>query len=226
MATMNAWAEHVWNVAAARGRRRAVSFPTRGPRQLLSFVGAVAFAGLLTGGCAGISFGGHAISKAQGTKITIGQLFRQGQQYQKAGHLKLARDRYVQIIKLDPLNQYAYYDVGVVYQSDGQNSAAASAYEKALAINPGYVPALFNLAGIDAATSGPTAVALYEILEQLNPKNPAPYFNLGLLYIHMGQKAVGESQLAKAVQLDPALSSRIPANVVLPTANQAAPAST
>ena len=198
---------------------------TRGPRRLFCFFGAVVFCGLLTGGCAGVSFGTHAISKAQATKIAIGQLFREGQQYQKAGKLKLARDRYVQIIKLDPLNQYAYYDVGVVYQSAGQTSDAASAYEKALAINPGYVPALFNLAGIDSSDAAPTAVALYQILEQLNPNSADPYFNLGLLYIHMGQKALGESQLAKAVQLNPTLSSRIPANIVLPTANQSTPSS-
>jgi tetratricopeptide (TPR) repeat protein len=136
--------------------------------------------------------------------------------------LNAAIQDYQKVLKIDPLNQYAYYDAGVVYYSTSQVSAASDAFQKCLLIQPTYFPAIFDLAIIDSTSAPATAVQLYQEAESLKPapKNIADaYFNLGLLYDKLGKHQAGNAQIEDAVRMDPSLSgqlSKIPAADVPP----------
>ncbi len=138
------------------------------------------------------------------------RLVNQGLQAQQQGNSALAIQDYQAAIKANPLDMYAYYDLGVVYQQRNDVANAAAAYQKALLINPNYKSALFNLAVLNTPSSPGTALALYEQLNATDPNDPNVLLNLGLLLRQMGNSAQADSDLAQAVQLNPALASRIP----------------
>ena len=141
-------------------------------------------------------------------------MFKNALALQQAGKLNEARLTYLKILKDQPLNKFAYYDLGDLYQSVGQSNDAAAAYEKALLIDPNYSPALFNLAVLDTATDPNGAIRLYKHVEKVSPKLASAYFNLGLLYLHINNTKDGDAQLIKAVALDPSLYSHIPPNLI------------
>lgn len=127
-------------------------------------------------------------------------------------NLDAAIQDYERVLKIDPLNQYAYYDTGVIYYSTRQTSAAVDAFGKCLLIQPDYFPAIFDLAIIDTTASPNDAVSLYLQAEKLKPapKDIADaYFNLGLLYDKLGKHQDGNTQIEDAVTLNPALLSQL-----------------
>jgi tetratricopeptide (TPR) repeat protein len=138
------------------------------------------------------------------------RLVNEGLRAQQQGNAALALQDYQAAIKANPLDKYAYYDLGVVYQQGNDVANAASAYQKALLIDPKYKSALFNLAVLDTPSSPGTAVALYEQLDSFDPNDPNVLLNLGLLLRQLGDTQQGQADLTRAVQLNPALASRIP----------------
>ena len=169
----------------------------------------------------GATVGGIVLHRTVGNTATVegaptASLFHQASKFVASGQLNNARKTYRKILKIDPLNVFAYYDIGDLYQSTGQTAAAANAYEEALLIKPNYSPALFNLAVLETPTDPTTTITLYKKLESIEPKVAAPYFNLALLELHLGMNTDGNKQLIKAVHLDPSLYSRIPPNLIPP----------
>jgi tetratricopeptide (TPR) repeat protein len=155
-------------------------------------------------------------------------LFQQAFSDQLKGNLKEAEKIYLQILRLDPLNAYAYYDLALIYQYSKDISSATTAYEKTLLLMPNYQPALFNLASIETTTDPAAAIQLYEELQRLpDLKHPdAVAFNLGLLLVEGGHTAEGDAQLRYAVTLTPSLETRIPAKYLPLPPGAVAPPST
>ena len=65
---------------------------------------------------------------------------------QAAGNLEEAKTHYSECLKHDATNKVCLYDLGVVAQTQNQPTAAENYYRLALASDPNYPPALFNLA--------------------------------------------------------------------------------
>ncbi len=128
-----------------------------------------------------------------------------------AGNLDEAVRLYDKVLVLDPQNQYAYYNLGLIAQTRGLTDEAAAKYGQALAVDPGFAPAMFNLAIIRAEQgSVDEAIALYRSVIEANPADANAHLNLGFLLIDSGERKEGKQELATAVQLDPSLESRIP----------------
>lgn len=132
------------------------------------------------------------------------------------GRLEEAVRLYQQVLALDPENKFAYYNLGLVDQTEGRTDAAAANYTEALAIDPEFEPALFNLA-IIRADQGSTdeAIELYRRLLATDPEEAGAHLNLGFLLLDRGQRKEGRAELATAVTLDPSLESRIPDGLVV-----------
>jgi tetratricopeptide (TPR) repeat protein len=147
-------------------------------------------------------------------RVSANQLVQQGLQAQAVGKTTEALSDFQSAIAKDPTNTFAYYDLGVLYQQRlNQPAVAATEYRKAILANPGYKPALFNLAILETQTDPPGAIDLYNQLLRMNPNDANVTFNLGLLLIAQNQQVPGHADLKRAIQLNPALASRVPAGI-------------
>lgn len=81
--------------------------------------------------------------------------------------------------------QEAYAD-GLTLAEQGEYGIALGAFEKAAALNPVSVEALFNLGACHEALGDPLrAITIYRRIVQLTPDDPDCYANLGTSYVKM-----------------------------------------
>jgi tetratricopeptide (TPR) repeat protein len=114
----------------------------------------------------------------------------------------------------NPTSPIPYYDLGVIYQQTlNQPAKAASSFNKALLADPTYKPALYDLAILDTPNNPIEAINLYNQILRLNPNDANVNFNDGLLLIAANQSDQGHALLKKAISINPALASRLPAGV-------------
>jgi tetratricopeptide (TPR) repeat protein len=156
-----------------------------------------------------------ALSAACSTKKSDAELaseaLTKGLAAHQAGNLAEAAADYRQVLVHDPNSKQAYYNLGLIDQTNGSLASAESNYALALSIDPTYVPALYNLAIVKTAEDEiDAAIELYRTAIEVDPKYAAAHLNLGFALIDAGEKREGNAELAKAVKLDPSLASRIP----------------
>jgi Tfp pilus assembly protein PilF len=126
------------------------------------------------------------------------------------GNLEAAEAAYLDVIRLDPQNEFAYYNLGVIAQGRGDDEAAEESYRTTLRIDADFVPALFNLAILQTEAGVlKEAVSLYDHIIEVEPGNAAAHLNLGFVLIERGKVERGQAELAEAVRLDPSLEGRI-----------------
>ncbi|MGO9875198.1 MAG: hypothetical protein ACLPVY_15500 [Acidimicrobiia bacterium] len=59
------------------------------------------------------------------------------------------RIRFQQDVTRDPHDKYGWYDLGVIAEDGQDSNAAATYYEKAIALDPTFESALYNLRCLD-----------------------------------------------------------------------------
>ena len=173
----------------------------RPPARAVLFV-AMGLMALLAGACT---------SKSEGQ--TAQDLVNRGLRAHFANRLDEAIGHYQEALKHNPRNQFAYYNLGLIAQTRGDNVTAANDYRIALSIDPNFSSALYNLATILGASedSREEAIQLYRRVIVVDPEMAAAYMNLGLLLRQAGEVSEGDADIAKAVQLSPMLAGRVPA---------------
>lgn len=130
-----------------------------------------------------------------------------------AGDTDKALDLYDDVLKMDPTNKFALYNIGLIKQNAGDKAEAERRYRAALASDPNYAPALFNLAILrfDAGAI-PEAIELYRRVIAISPKDANAHLNLGFALQAAGNAREANQEFTTAVRLDPSLRSRIPAS--------------
>ena len=151
-------------------------------------------------------------SSSTANMATANRLFNEGLQAQNHGQPALAANDYLRSVRIDPQNKVAWYDLGLIQQEAGNNNQAEVYYERSSALDPRYVPPLYNLATLVAPRYPASAVKLYEKVIAVQPKFAQAHLNLGFALQALGQRAQGNAQIAEAVRLDPSLSSRAPSS--------------
>jgi tetratricopeptide (TPR) repeat protein len=127
------------------------------------------------------------------------------------GSVEGLRWDFLNIVKADPASQIAWYDLGVIAHLHAEDAQAINDYEAALAGDPSYVPALYNLAVLETPTRPKDAAVRYGDVIRLQPANAAAHLNLGFVLKSLGQPVAAETQWNDAIRLAPALSARVPA---------------
>ncbi|MEI8051389.1 MAG: tetratricopeptide repeat protein [Actinomycetes bacterium] len=162
------------------------------------------------------------------------ELMKQGLAAQQGGANTKATEIYNQLIASNPkneknLNTYAYYNLGVINQSEGNSKAAITEYQSAISLTPTYLPALFNLATAQTPalpqgvvvypaadqTGAKEAVSTYNRILVIKPTDANTLFNVGLLNYGLGNTALGREQLNQAIAGSPSLATRVPAGITL-----------
>ncbi len=133
-----------------------------------------------------------------------------GLEAHRAGRTAEAIDAYREVLRLDPKNKFAYFNLGVAEQAAGRPAGAEALYRLALSLDPNFVPALLNLAIVRTEADDPTeAKNLYLRLIDLEPRNAEFHMNLGFLLLEEGEEDEGNREIRTALRLDPALRDRI-----------------
>jgi len=166
-------------------------------------------AGLIAGMGVLVACGGASPSPQSNAQIATNDL-NAGLAAQAAGNLTEAATDYKSAVAADAQNKYAYYDLGLVEQLNGQSAASEVNYRATLQLDPTFVPALFNLAILQTTPSPFDAEELYRQVIGLEPKDATAYLNLGFLLRSQGDVTEGNMDLHTAELLDPSLASRIP----------------
>ncbi|HEV2891474.1 MAG TPA: tetratricopeptide repeat protein [Frankiaceae bacterium] len=135
-----------------------------------------------------------------------------------AGDTNGAIQHYEEVLKIDPTNKFAIYNIGLIKQNAGDKGEAERRYRAVLTIDPNYGPALFNLGIIRfEAGSNDEAIQLYQRTIAVEPRNANAYLNLGFAYKAGGKQREADQAFATAVRLDPSLRARIPARTASPS---------
>jgi len=114
------------------------------------------------------------------------------------------------VLTIDPTNLYAWYNLGLIAQTENDPSRAIVDYQHALKTDPEYTPAMYNEAIALEPTQRQEALSLYKQIVAINPKAATAYLRMSLLYAQMGDKAEAASARAKAIALEPQLGSVTP----------------
>ncbi len=152
---------------------------------------------------------------------TAAEALDRGLQAHTAGKFDEAMAAYFETLGKDPVNKYAFYNLGEISQRQGHLAAAESYYRLALDQDSRMPSALFNLAIVRTSLGAPTdAIVLYRQVIAADPESAVAHFNLGLLLRQAGQTAEAQQELATAQRLDAKLippAAPTPAGQATPT---------
>jgi Tfp pilus assembly protein PilF len=159
--------------------------------------------------------GGSSNSSGNSTnldaKASYQALIGAGTDLLRTGKTQPAGQLFQAAIVKDPRDVVGHYDLGVVYQDDGELRDALLQYQQALVDDPHYAPAMFNEAILISRHNVPLAIFYYGQVIHMQPDSPTAFLNLGLLRSqHRATLQVGLFDLKQAVRLDPALRGQIP----------------
>ena len=162
---------------------------------------------LLTASC-----GGEDKTEAQLAREALNR----GLAQQQAGDAEAAGEAYGEALDHDPDNAYAFYNLGVLAQTDNRLAEAEENYRAALNANPTFARALYNLATVRYRLGAKLeSVDLYRQVIELEPENASAHLNLGFSLRDLGEDDEAASEFGTAVRLDAALISRIPDDLVM-----------
>jgi tetratricopeptide (TPR) repeat protein len=146
------------------------------------------------------------------TSSQVTGLFQAGLTQMANKKWSAATTSFQNVLAISPGNLYANYDLGVVAQATGHYSEAISYYNKTLAANAAYQPAIYNEAILLESSDPQQAIAMYQKVVKIDPKAATAYLRLAVVQAEQGDSTDAKANDAKAVSIDPALSKyKLPA---------------
>lgn len=164
--------------------------------------------GLISHGGDSPGKGGSAVSADQpaNNEVTrVAALLRVGIQQARQQHWSAASTTFQDVLAIDPKNVYAFYNLGVIAQTNKSDSSAINYYDQALAANAKYTPAMYNKAILLESAQPNQAISLYNKIISINPQASTAYLRLALLDAKMGKMSQAKAADQKAVAIDPSL---------------------
>ena len=140
-------------------------------------------------------------------QLNINKIFSLAIQNQKKNNLKVAKDLYNQILKINPNLVEVYNNLGFIFRSEGQIEKAKECYEKALKIKPDFTIANQNL-GLILQKLGnyEEAKKCYEKVIEINPDLISIQYNLGLVFQKLGNYEEAKKCYEKVININPKIA--------------------
>jgi len=115
-----------------------------------------------------------------------------------------AEKKFIEMIKIDPKDQSAYYGLGKVYREKGEKKEAEEAFEFLLQLDPNHDDALMQLAEM-AKDSGDLerAIGYYERGVLLEDNKANRFIGLAELFLELGKNEPALEAVRQAVDLEP-----------------------
>ncbi|WP_329532604.1 tetratricopeptide repeat protein [Streptomyces sp. NBC_01450] len=117
---------------------------------------------------------------------------------------------YQRVLRLDPRNKLAWYNLGVIAQRNDRTAEAREAYDKALKIDPKYASALYNEAILLKSSDTDRAVTLLKRAIAATPRAATAHLQLGWILAKKHRDDDAEAEFRRAVAADPSLYSQVP----------------
>lgn len=136
----------------------------------------------------------------------------QGVAAHNSGRVEEARQLYLEVLRTDPGNAVANFNLGVAAHREDRLEEAERYYQAALEKEPDFVSARFNYAILkeDQQDYGAAEAFYRQILEQ-HPDQVKARVNLGFLLVNrLNRREEGIEEFGRAVDTDPSVISRIP----------------
>jgi tetratricopeptide (TPR) repeat protein len=146
------------------------------------------------------------------TDSQVTSLLQSGLKQADQKNWSAATTSFQKVLAVNPGNVYANYDLGWIAQSTSNSNEAISYYNKAIAANAAYTPAMYNEAILLESSHPQQAIAMYQKIVRIDPKASSAYLRLALVQAEQGNITEAKANDAKAVSIDPALSKyKLPA---------------
>jgi tetratricopeptide (TPR) repeat protein len=152
---------------------------------------------------------GVTSSSTAGSRVA--ELIDQGIAQGVAGDYGRAMATFEEVLTLDAGNKYAWFNLGYIAQAQDESDRAMDHYDRALAIDPEYTPAMYNKAILLEEQNPTEAIYLYEQIIEVNPHASTTFVRLGLMQIELGDPVGATEHFNRALALDPDLRSAVPA---------------
>jgi tetratricopeptide (TPR) repeat protein len=179
------------------------------PRTTARVVGSIALTAALALGATACSSDGSAAknssSSAKPDAKKAATAVEAGLKAHSAGDLKTATASYNKALKYDATNKFAFYNLALIDASNGNYGLAEAKYRSAIKSDAKYEPALFNLAILRTSNDPSEAIGLYKRAVASNKKDAAAWLNLGLLLRTRGHEKEGDTDVLRAIALNPKL---------------------
>ncbi|MFB9236003.1 tetratricopeptide repeat protein [Plantactinospora siamensis] len=138
-------------------------------------------------------------------------LLKQGIEQGQAGQADQAKATFEKVVSLQGDNKFAWFNLGYLAQSRNATDEAIADYDKALAIDGAYRPAMYNKAMLLEGQKPDDAVALYRKIIDADSHASTAYLRLGLMLVKQDDADGARDAFKAAVKLDPKLASAVPA---------------
>jgi tetratricopeptide (TPR) repeat protein len=112
-------------------------------------------------------------------------LFEEAQAAEDTGDAEAAQRLYRRVMRIDPSDPAAAFNLGNLLRSTGQKVEAEAAYRAATRADPRFAEAWYNLADLLEPDDPDKAIASLERAVEADPDYADAIFNLGLLH-HRG----------------------------------------
>ena len=145
-------------------------------------------------------------------------LLQSGIQQAQQKHWAAATTTFHSVLSIDPGNLYALYDLGVIAQTKADAALALSYYDKALASDGTYTPAMYNKAIMLENSKPGQAIALYRQIIAIDSQASTAYLRMAFVEAELGDMSQARVADAKAVAIEPSLAKyHLPAKKRLAT---------
>lgn len=188
----------------------AETSPSNGPSRRDLQIGGVVVVGLillvgafLIGRSAGSN---SSSSKNNASNVEQGDQLSAALALHQAGKLDAAAAGYRAVLASEPNNKYAFYNLGLIAQTNSNYPTALEYYDQALKVDQNFQPAVYNRSLVlrDLGRIDEAIVELRKVVAA-DPKSVGGLYNLGVLLIAQGNAQEGTRLVNEAIELDPSL---------------------
>ena len=134
----------------------------------------------------------------------IAKIFTLALQIQNKGELKIALQKYNEVLTIDPDHVETLNNIGIIFFQLKEYQKAITYFDKTIKTDPNYFNAKKNLGvTFNAIGEYTKAAEIFEIAIRNEPNNSDNHYNLGIIYQESRKLQKGINCYEKAIELDP-----------------------
>lgn len=131
-------------------------------------------------------------------------IFREALEQARRGQYEIAREKWKQLLEMEPDNLTVAFNLGLVYLKENQCDQAFPYLESVFHKHPSWMPVIMALAECSARLRRwPDAVSYYQKLVTIDPQNAILWFNLGISAFHAGDAGTARDAFRRVLEMAP-----------------------